>query len=426
MAAEARVSERVETVIVGGGQAGLATSYHLKQHDREHIVLEREDRPASAWRNGRWDSFTLVSPNWTFKMPGAEYSGDDPDGFMPRTLVIHRFERYIAGFDLPVRLGVTVTAVEPLAENRGYLVTTDAGTIEAENVVVATGLFQRPKVSPVGAKLPATVQQLHSGQYRNPRALPEGAVLVVGTAQSGCQIAQELYQSGRKVYLCVGSAGRIPRRYRGRDIFEWLDPLGFFDRTEADLPSPRAKFAGNPALSGHLRGQTLNVHRFARDGVTLLGHLRGADGDTLHLAPDLKESLAKSDAFESQIIASIDEYIEKAGLDVPAEELPVMRDGYSAEEITELSLQAAGITTVIWATGYDFDFNLVRLPVTDEFGYPIEKRGVTEYPGLYFVGLPWLYKMKSGLLLGVGEDAEFIAGEIAGRAPGNPANVQTS
>jgi putative flavoprotein involved in K+ transport len=240
-------------------------------------------------------------------------------------------------------------------------------------------------------------------------------VLVVGTAQSGCQIAQELYQSGRKVYLCAGSAGRIPRRYRGRDIFDWLDPVGFFDRTEADLPSPKAKFAGNPALSGHHRGETLNLHKFARDGVTLLGHLRGANGDTISLAPDLKESLAKCDAFEARIVASVDRYIEKTDLEVSAEELPVLRDGYEAEEITELSLRAAGIATVIWAMGYDFDFDLVKLPVADEFGYPIQKRGVTEHPGLYFVGLPWLHKMKSGLLLGMGEDAEFIAAAIAGR-----------
>ena len=407
------MNERVETVVVGGGQAGLATSYYLTQQGLAHVVLEQAAQAGNAWRNGRWDSFTLVSPNWSFKLPGAEYAGDAPDGFMPRDEVVARFERYVDEFDLPVRYGVRVTAVEPMSDGGGYLVATTDGTIEAANVVIATGMFQRPNVPALAADIPATIEQLHSGQYRNPAALAYGAVLVVGTGQSGAQIAQELYQSGRKVYLAVGSAGRIPRRYRGRDIFEWLQLIGFFDRTEDVLPSPKAKFVGNPHLSGRDGGQTLNLHAFAREGVHLLGHLRGAARGTLQFAPDLEESLAKVDAFESQVIGNVDRYIAKAGIDAPAEQLPDLRDGYAAAEITKLSLAVAGITTIIWAMGYEFDFGLVKLPVTDEFGYPIQDRGVTEYPGLYFVGLPWLSKMKSGLLLGVGDDAEYIASQIA-------------
>ncbi len=410
------MTQRVETVVVGGGQAGLATSYHLSQRGREHIVLEQAAQAGNAWRNGRWDSFTLVTPNWSFRLPGAEYRGGAPDAFMPRDAVVARFERYVEDSRLPVRFGVQVTSVEPNAENDGYLVKTEDATIEATNVVMATGLFQRPKVPSLSADIPATIDQLHSGQYRNPGALRDGAVLVVGSAQSGCQIAQELYQSGRRVYLCVGGAGRVPRRYRGRDIFEWMKLMGNLDRTVDDLPSPRAKFAGNPHVSGRDGGQTLNLHQFSRDGVVLLGHLRGTDGDTVHLAPDLKESLTKADGAEQQITAAVDQYVAQKGLDAPLESLPVLRDGYSADEIAELSLVGSGITAIVWAVGYAFDFGLVKLAVFDADGYPIAKRGVTEFGGLYFVGLPYLYKWKSGLLIGVGDDADFIASAIAARS----------
>jgi putative flavoprotein involved in K+ transport len=408
------VAERVETVIVGGGQAGLATSYHLKQCGREHIVLEQAKQAGNAWRNGRWDSFTLVTPNWAFRLPGAEYQGSAPDDFMPRDEVVARLERYVEDFDLPVRYGVRVASIEQNGEKDGYRVATADTTIEAANVVMATGLFQRPKVPPLSEDIPARIEQLHSGQYRNPGALRDGAVLVVGSAQSGCQIAQELYQSGRAVYLCVGSAGRVPRRYRGKDIFEWMNIVGLLDRTVDDLPSPRAKFAGNPHVSGRDGGQTLNLHQFARDGVVLLGHLRGVDNETIHLSLDLKDSLAKSDEFERQMTATIDRFVEQSGLNAPLESLPALGDGYLAEEIAELNLASAGITTIVWAVGYSFDFSLVRLPVLDGDGYPADKRGITRRAGLYFIGLPWLYKWKSGLLIGVGDDAEYIASMITG------------
>jgi putative flavoprotein involved in K+ transport len=274
-------------------------------------------------------------------------------------------------------------------------------------------MFQMPKLPAFGAELSPSILQLHSGKYSHPDALPPGAVLVVGSAQSGCQIAEELYQSGRRVYLCVGSAGRAPRRYRGKDIFEWLYLTGFFDRTVDKLPSPKAKFAGNPHATGRDGGHTLNLHQFARDKVTLLGRIQGATGSSIYLANDLKESLAKVDQFEAEIVKLVDNFIMQKGLEAPQETLAALRDGYAAEEITELDLQAAGITTIIWAMGYRFDFNYVKHPIFDGDGYPIQTRGVTELPGLYFVGLPWLTKYKSGLLVGVGEDAEFVASAIA-------------
>jgi putative flavoprotein involved in K+ transport len=401
----------VETIIVGGGQAGLAASYCLKQQGREHLVLERADRPGSAWRQ-RWDSFTLVTPNWSFRLPGAPYSGDDRDGFLPRDEILGVFERYAASQELPIRFGVDVTAVEPLAGRPGYLVRTVGADFEAQNVVVATGMYQRPKIPTFGSGLPTDVLQLHSTQYRNPAGLPSGAVLVVGSGQSGCQIAEELYQSGRRVFHSVGSTGRAPRRYRDKDTYEWLVLTGFFDRTPDVLPSPKARFAPDPHLSGAGGGHTLNLHRFARDGVTLLGHLRSAADGRLDAAPDLHESLHKADQFEAQLVKLIDDYIANNGPDAPEERLPELSDGFDQAVITELDVRTAGITSVVWAAGYRFDFSLVKLPVCDEDGYPVQERGVTRYPGLYFVGLPWLHTRKSGLLLGVAEDAEYITGRI--------------
>jgi putative flavoprotein involved in K+ transport len=298
------------------------------------------------------------------------------------------------------------------------LVHTNETTLEAANAVIATGLYQQPKIPPFSANLPEEVQQLHSSQYRNPAAFPAGAVLVVGSAQSGGQIAEELYQSGRKVYLCVSSAGWGPRRYRGQDIVRWMDRAGFNAVTVDKLPSPKMRFAASALVSGKDGGHTLNVHQFAWDGVTLLGRIQDAQGSKIRLAPDLNENLAKSDKFMTDLLKRIDDYIEKSGLDVPPADLPKLRNGYNAEVITELDLQSAGITSVIWATGYKFDFNLVRLPVLDADGFPIQKRGITDYPGLYFVGMPWLYKAKSGLLFGVGDDAAHIVADIAGKEQG--------
>jgi putative flavoprotein involved in K+ transport len=407
------MSEHVETVVVGGGQAGLAVSYHLSRQGRPHTILEQASQPAEAWRNHRWDSFTLVTPNWTVRMPGAEYQGDEPDGFMSREEVVAYLEDYIERFRLPIQYGVRVSSVE--ANGAGYLVHTGEATLEVTNAVIATGLVQQPKIPPFSANLPEEVQQLHSSQYRNPAALTAGAVLVVGSAQSGGQIAEELYQSGRKVYICVSSAGWGPRRYRGQDIVRWMDRAGFNAVTVDKLPSPKMRFAASALVSGKDGGHTLNVHQFARDGVTLLGRIQDAQGSRITLAPDLKENLAKSDKFMADLLKRIDDYIEKSGLDVPPADLPKLRNGYDAEVITGLDLQSAGITSVIWATGYKFDFSLVRLPILDGDGYPIQKRGITDYPGLYFVGLPWLHTAKSGLLFGVGNDAAAIVADISGR-----------
>lgn len=409
-------AEQIETVIIGGGQAGLALSYYLAQQARPHVILEQAPHLAHAWRTQRWDSFTLVTPNWQLCLPGFAYAGAAPDGFLTKDEVVAYLESYAARIAAPIRFGVLATAVEPAGG--GYRVTTNTGDLSAANVVVATGLFQQPKRPAWSAALSPTITQIHSGEYRNPSMLPPGAVLVAGSAQSGCQLAEELYQSGRKVYLSVGSSsGRVPRRYRGKDCVWWLDQMGFYARTVEQLPSPKAKFAGNPHTSGRDGGRTLNVHQFARDGVTLLGRLIGGQDDTLVLAADLHENLAKIDRFEAELVQRIDSFIVQNGLDAPVESLPQLRDGYATPLITELNLVKAGITTVIWAMGYTFDFSWVRLPVLDEDGFPVQQRGVTAYPGLYFLGLPWLHTIKSGLLYGVGEDAAHIAAHMTQRDP---------
>ena len=403
----------IDTVIVGGGQAGLAISYYLSQERREHVVLEREPAVANAWRNQRWDSFTLVTPNFQVRIPGAEYSGDDPYGFMSLAEVIEYFDNYIERFRLPVHCGVEVFSVEKVGDR--YVVRTSEKNYEAKNVVIATGLYQSPKIPPFSAEIPPSVLQLHSMEYKTPSTLPEGAVLVVGTGQSGAQIAQELYQSGRKVYLSIGSAGRVPRRYRGKDITDWFTRVGMFDTKVEELKSAADKFQPVPQVSGKNGGQSLNLHQFARDGVVLLGHVRDAREGRLIIAQDMKDILAKVDQFEVDALKRVDDYVARTGLSVPSETIPQLRYGYDQDVITELDLKNSGISTVLWATGYHFDFSLVKLPIVDADGYPIQKRGVTDYQGLYFLGMPWLHSRRSGILFGVGDDAAYLAAHIAAR-----------
>ena len=404
----------VDTVIVGGGQAGLAVSYHLTRQGRDHIVLEQSDRPANAWRNHRWDSFTLNTPNWQTRLPGAEDCGDNPDGYMSRDEIVAYLENYARRFRLPLRFSAQVNRVRRDERNGHYLVTSgDGATIRARRVVIATGLYQKPRIPAFSADFPADIGQVHSDAYRNPQQLLPGAVLVVGSAQSGAQITEELYEAGRQVYLAVSRAGRIPRRYRGKDANVWLEKLGLYDRTVGDLPSPKAKFASKPHLSGVRGGHTLNLHQFARDGVVLLGRLQGVHDGAIQLAPDLHENLAAADRFAAEFARSVDAYIAKTGIAAPAEVLPAPQDGFRQPLLTDLDLRAAGITNVIWATSYEFDLSLVELPVFDEDGYPVQKRGVTAYPGLFFVGLPWLHTAKSGLIYGVGDDAAHVARQIA-------------
>jgi len=405
---------RVDTVVIGGGQAGLAMSWNLRQAGREHIVLERRNRLGGGWQD-RWDAFRLVSPNWTSALPGFPYDGDDRDGFMPRDEIAARIARYAEVIEAPVHSGTAVDRLERGAAARhGFRVTTPRGNIDAHRVVVAVGGFHVPNVPSAGTGLSPRVTQLHSHAYRNEAALPAGAVLVVGSAQSGVQIAEELYRAGRRVFLSVGHGGRFPRRYRGSDIFRWLDDLatrgpefGTPLPTVDKLPDPRLRFAGNPHLSGHQGGHETNLRQFAADGMTLVGRFEGADNERVRFAQDLNANLAFADTFfDERFKSGIDRFIERTGIDAPPDDRQAV--AFEPPEVAELDLGAEGISTVIWTSGYRLDFSWVDLPIFDAQGFPVHVRGVTEVPGLFFLGLPWQLDQASATLFGVGRDSAHL------------------
>lgn len=404
--------EQHDAVIVGGGQAGLATSYHLKGAGVEHVVLERS-RIAQAWRD-RWDSFTLVTPNWTLSLPGAPYDGPDPDGFVPRERIVAYFEAYARKFELPVRAGVGVTGVR--ADGPGFVVETSAGPIGARNVIVASGSFTRPKKHPAAEHVPRGIVQLHTSAYRSPAALPPGAVLVVGTGQSGVQIAEELVESGRKVILAAGSCAPVPRVYRGKDIVYWLVHAGIYDRTLAQMPSPMARFACTPQATGKGGGHDIGLAYLQAAGATVTGRLHGFEGNEVVLADDLPQSVEKARAFTAKLLSDIDAHIEKAKLDAPPR--TPFEPAALPRAPTRIDLAREGVSTVLWATGFSPDYSFVRFPVFDEHGYPITTDGATSVPGLSFVGVHWLRKMGSVVLAGVGEDSRIVAGGIAARVLG--------
>lgn len=408
--------EEVDALVVGAGQAGLAASYWLTRAEHPHLVLEQA-RVGETWRTHRWDSFTLVTPNWTVQLPGFPLDAD-PDGFLPRDAIWAHLEQYAASFGAPIRTGARVTRLEQATHRQGYLAHTETSTLAASSVIVATGGHHRPNLPSWAADLPSEILQLHATAYRNPQSLPAGSTLVVGSGESGGQIAEELlYESAHPVYMAVGSAGRRPRRYRGRDVAWWLWTMANIRgrRTVDQLPSPRARYAANPHLSGKNGGHEINLRRLRRDGAVLLGRLQGLTAARkLSVAQDLDENLARADASAASFKRDVDAFIDEMAWDVAADPEPEELDSGDAPAtpILELDLDEAGITSVIWATGYQPDFSWVRIPVFDEYGYPLQQRGVTAFPGLYFLGLPWLYTGRSGLLAGVGEDAAALVNHI--------------
>jgi putative flavoprotein involved in K+ transport len=410
------MAEYIETVIIGAGQSGLATSYQLSQHHREHLVLERAARAGHVWRDERWDSFALFSPNWTFRMPGAEYRGDQPDAFMPRDEMAALLEGYPERFHLPVCYNAPVTGIERVETDGTFVVCTPERDWRARNLVVAIGRYQEPSIPAVATELPDDVYQLPSRDYRNPESLPPGAVLVVGSAQTGCQIVEDLQLAGRKVYLSVSSAGRLLRRYRGKDIFDWLVPAGFFERTVDMLPSPRMRFVPHPHLTGARGGHSVSLRQFARDGIVLLGHFQSVQDGVASFAPDLIKNILNADEQCQKLLKVVDDYIDQHGLEAPRAEVAELHDNYLPPILDKLNLREAGISTIIWASGFRFDYRWIQPAVLDEFGYPTTNGSPANAPGLYFVGLPWLPRGSAGLLLGVGQVAEAVAEDIVVRA----------
>ena len=396
----------VDVAIIGAGQAGLATSWHLTQAGVDHVVLEA-GRVAETWRTRRWDSFCLVTPNWSVRLPGAMYAGPDPDGFMPLAELVAYFESWAGSFDPPVEENSPVSSVE--AGDGGFLLSLPSGKLKARRVVVASGAYQRAHRPTGSEQLPDGVHQILAEQYRNPAALPPGAVLVVGSGQTGCQLAEEVQQSGRQVFLACGRCGWLPRRMEGRDTMWWALESGFLDRTPDKLPSPAARLMCNPSWSGHGGGKDLHLRTLHRDGVELLGRFIGASDGTLRFADDLAASADFGDARWADFRAFTDAYCTKTGTPRPAYDIP---PPLRIKTRVDLDLVRHGIGTVIWTTGYRPEYGFVKLPVFDEMGFPVQVEGQTAVPGLYFVGVHWMRKFKSPILCGVGEDAEVVARQI--------------
>lgn len=402
--------EHRSVVVVGGGQAGLAMSRCLEKRGVDHLVLER-DTVASSWKNHRWDTFCLVTPNWQCTLPDFPYAGQDPHGFMVRSEIIDYLEAYRAFVDPPLLEGVAVTGVT--RDHRGtFHVRTSAGDCTADQVVVATGGYHTPITPPMSQPLPPSITQVQSQDYRSGTQLPAGEVLVVGSGQSGAQIAEDLHLEGRRVHLVVGEAPRVARFYRGRDVTDWLDEMGYYRMPVTEHPRREAVRAqANHYVTGRDGGRDIDLRAHARDGMRLYGLMTDHRDGALHFRPNLAEQLDHADEVSESIKDTIDKFITGQGVDAPEEEryTPVWRP---ADEVTELRLADTGITSVVWCIGFRQDFRWVDVPVFNGRGAPAHSRGTTAVPGLYFLGLAWQWTWGSGRLSGVGGDAEHLAERI--------------
>ena len=417
------MSMQVGTLIIGGGQAGLAMSEHLSKRGVSHLIVERH-RIAERWRSERWDSLAANGPAWHDRFPGLQFAGIDPDSFASREEIVNYFETYAKQVAAPIRCGVEVKSLRQKADGSGFRAETSEGLIDAAQVVAATGPFQRP-VIPTMIPADAGLVQIHSCRYRNPEQLNKGAVLVIGAGSSGVQIADELARSGRRVYLSVGPHNRPPRRYRGRDFVWWLGALGEWD---AKAPSPGTEHV-TIAVSGANGGHTVDLREMASRGVTLLGTAdRYQDGE-LYCRPNLAKNIGGGDDNYLSVLKAADAYVREKGLNFPEEP-----DAYRiapdpqcvTEPILQLNLAASGITSIIWATGYALDFGWLKVDAFDDHGRPKHQRGVSGVPGLYFLGLSWLSRRASPFIWGVWHDAEYLAGHIAARADLGAAKVSVS
>ena len=400
--------EKVEALVVGAGQAGVAMSEHLGRAGVPHLVLER-DRIAERWRTGRWDSLVANGPAWHDRFPGRAFDGD-PEAFVGKEAVADYFVTYAGQIGAPIRCGVEVRAARRNPDGPGFRVETSDGTIEARYLVAATGPFQKP-VFPRIVPESAGIFQIHSAAYRNPAQLPEGAVLVVGAGASGAQIADELQRAGRRVYLSVGPHDRPPRRYRGRDNVWWLGVLNKWDM-QAPPTTKHVTFA----VSGAYGGETVDFRRLAAGGMILVGRAETFADGVMTFAPGLAENLATGDANYLSVLDEADAWVARNGLDLPEEpEARVMLPDPPCvtDPIAALDLAEAGITAIVWATGYALDFGWLEVDAFDEKGRPRHERGVSAEPGLYFLGLPWLSRRGSSFIWGVWHDASFIADQIA-------------
>lgn len=401
--------ETINTLVVGAGQAGVAMSEHLSLMGVPHIVLERS-RIAERWRSERWDSLVANGPAWHDRFPGMKFEDISPESFPPKERMAAYFEDYVNMLKAPVRTGVEVLQVERHVGRPGFKVTTSAGVIEADNVVAATGPFQRPSM-PNLVPEHAQVQQLHSSAYKNPGQLAEGAVLVVGAGASGSQIAEELQKAGKTVYLSVGEHYRPPRSYRGRDYCWWLGALGLWDEVKIQPKKKHVAFA----VSGYEGGKTVDFRRLAHMGMTLVGVTRAWEDGVMEFEPGLAANVAEGDRAYFDVLRDADAYIEQNGLpfEFEPEAWELLPDPQClVNPILSLDLAAAGVTTILWATGFSFDFSWLKVNAFDEKGEPFHKRGISAQSGIYFLGLPNLVNRASSFIYGVWHDAKYVADHI--------------
>lgn len=410
------IPKTIEVAVVGGGQAGLATSWHLTQRGVEHVVLEAKTL-GHEWADTRWDNFTLVTPNWHCKLPGYEYDGPEPDGFMTRDQVVAWLAGYAPTFGPPVREHTRVTSLTE-RDGGGFLVTAigpgGEEQWEAGHVVIATGGYHVPIVPAWAAGLSPEITQLESAHYRNAEQLPPGAVLVVGSGQSGAQIAEDLHLEGRQVHLALGDAPRVARTYRGRDVMTWLAEMGLYDTPVQSYPGGlAAREKTNHYVTGRDGGRDIDLRAFALEGMRLYGLLDSGRGTDLRFRPTMRDALDLADSVYNSICRDIDRYLEREGIQAPPGQHyePVWTP---TQDPTELDLADEGITSIIWAIGYRPDYRWVGVGVFDGAGHPTHTRGVTAVPGLYFLGLPWLHTWGSGRFHGIARDAEHIVSAIVG------------
>lgn len=405
-----RLPSHRSVVVIGGGQAGLSVSYFLKQHGVDHVILEK-NRIAHSWRTQRWDSFCLVTPNWQCQLPGRPYAGGEPHGFMKREEIVAYVEDYARRIEAPVEEGVAVTRLGRDARG-GFVVETSEGGMTADAVVLAVSGYHTPSIPRSAERVDPAIRQIHSSAYKNAGQLPEGDVLVVGSGQSGCQIAEDLHLAGRKVHLVVGSAPRCPRVYRGRDCVDWLADLGQYDLPVDDHPLKEGvRKKANHYLTGRDGGRDIDLRRFAKEGMSLYGRLKDIESGRLLFEDDLAKNLDGADAVYNGICGLIDKHIAEKGIDAPPGRHyeAVWRP---SKALTELDPVAEGVASIVWATGFRSNWSWIDLPILDAAGYLEHRRGVTKEDGLFIIGLPWLYTWGSGRFVGVGRDAEFLSHRI--------------
>ncbi|MBY3119335.1 MSMEG_0569 family flavin-dependent oxidoreductase [Rhizobium laguerreae] len=409
-------------VVVGGGQAGLSASHYLKRQGIDHVVFEKKT-VAHKWKNERWDAFCLVTPNWQCQLPDHPYDGTDPHGFMVKDEILGYVDRFVKKVEAPVLEQTSVTSIE----NHGGLfrLETSAGAVTADAVVIATSLYANPAIPRAGERLPEDITQIHTAAYRNADQLPEGGVIVVGSGQSGCQIAEDLHLAGRKVHLVTGDAPRCARFYRGRDVVDWLSDIGQYDITVEHDGMTKKKHDTNHYLTGRDGGRDIDLRKFALEGMALYGRMSGIAAGRMLFEPNLKANLDGADRVYNGINALIDRHIAEKGIDAPLGS-PYVPVWEPEAEIVELDLKAEGITSVIWATGFSPDWSFVGLPIFDGNAYPVHRRGVTAIDGVYVLGLPWLWTWGSGRFLSVGRDAEHVVGHLAARRSAQTSSLKQS